>query len=93
MRSKKQRAKIKGPLLVTMKNTLMKRTILSLNADHTIPEANRLKKMRKHLPDELFKAAFSSKAMKRKVEEDDVPLDWPPKKRRSSNQRYRRWVS
>jgi len=37
-----------GPLLVTMKNTLMKRTILPLlHADHTIPEANRLKTMRK----------------------------------------------
>ena len=56
------------------------------NADHTIPGAKRLKTMRKphHLPDELFEAAFSSKAMKRKVEEDDVPLDRPPKKRRSS---------
>jgi len=59
------------------------------NADHTIPG---LKTMRKphHLPDELFEAAFSSKATKRKVEEDDVPLDRPPKKRRSSKSKSKK---
>jgi len=62
------------------------------NADHTIPGTKRLKTMRKphHLPDELFEAAFSSKAMKRKVEEDDVPLDRPPKKRRSSKSKSKK---
>jgi len=64
------------------------------NADHTIPEAKQPKTMRKphHLPDELFEAAsrFSSKAMKRKVEEDDVPLDRPPKKRRSSKSKSKK---
>jgi len=62
------------------------------NVDHTIPDAKRLKTMRKphHLPDGLFEAAFSSKAMKRKVEEDGVPLDRPPKKRRSSKSKSKK---
>jgi len=55
-------------------------------------QAKRPKTVRKphHLPDELFKAALSSRAMKRKVEEDDVPLDRPLKKQRPSKSKSKK---
>jgi len=66
----------------------------SVSEAEAIPEAKQPKTMRKpHLPDELFEAASSSKAGKRKVEEDEVPLDLPPKKAEIKvEERYCRWV-
>ena len=70
--------------------------------DHSVSEAgpkpSKTKRKPHHLPDELFEAAFSSKAMKRKVEKDDVPLDRPPKKQRPPKSKSEKdivvgWVS
>jgi len=60
----------------------------SVSEAEAIPKAKRPETMRKpHLPDKLFEAAFSSKTGKRKVEEDEVPLDCLQKKRKSKSKK------